>query len=85
MGFNLQIKAVNICGLGIHKNSKYRTHPVPYKIKEIVSSAKYVPTIYGLLETQLNFNHRRIKLPRGIRYLGETSGDRSKGGGLRTK
>ena len=81
MSASFQVKAVNICGLGIHRSSKYRTHPIPYKIKEIVSSAKYIPTVYGLLETQLRCDHRRIKLPRGIRYLGETSGDRNEGGG----
>ena len=81
MSASFQVKAANICGLGIHRSSKYRTHPIPYKIKEIVSSAKYIPTVYGLLETQLRCDHRRIKLPRGIRNLGETSGDRNEGGG----
>ena len=81
MGLTFQLKCVNVCGLGIHKSSKYRTHPIPHKIKEIVANAKYIPTLYGLLETQLNFDHRRIKLPRGLRYLGETSGNRENGGG----
>ena len=74
MSFSFQIKCVNIRGLGIHKNSKFRTHKVPSKIKELVCSSSHLPTFYALTETKLRHDHRKIKLPFGLNYVGETSG-----------
>lgn len=80
MDFSFQIICVNVCGMGLHTRTKYRSHPIPYKIKEIVSTSKYVPTLYALLETKLRHDHKRIKLPNGLNYLGETSGGRNLAG-----
>ena len=75
-----QVKSINIMGLSANSKSKFRNQGIPFKIKEIVASSKYVPTLYILTETKLKCNHQRIKLPRSLRYAGETSGITAKAG-----
>lgn len=75
-----QVKAVNVMGLCANSKSTFRNQGIPHKIKEVVSSSKYFPTLYCLTETKLKSNHQRIKLPRSLRYAGETSGITAKGG-----
>ena len=83
MGTNFQIMCVNVDGLGIHRKSKLRRHATPPIIKELISNAKNIPTLFCTLETQLRSDHRYIKLPKSTHYLKESSGDectRNKGG-----
>ena len=75
-----QIKFANVCGLGFHDKNKYRLEKVPYKIKELTSSSNYKPCLYFALETKLKSFHKNIRLPRSLRYLGETSSDCGTGG-----
>ena len=83
MGLSFQIKCCNVDGMGVHKKNTFRQHPTPPKIKELVSSAKHVPTLFCTLETQLRSDHRYIKLPKNVRYLKETSGNEfARNGGI---
>ena len=83
MGLSFQIKCCNVDGMGVHKKNTFRQHPTPPKIKELVSSAKHVPTLFCALETQLRSDHRYIKLPKNVRYLKETSGNEfARNGGI---
>ena len=66
--------------MGNQKNKKIRINGVLPKVKELVSSAKYIPTLFICVETKLKFSHKRIKLPKDLRYLGETSGQECKAG-----
>ena len=76
----LNIKFVNIRGLGFYSKGKYKLEKVPYKIKEFTASSNYLPHIYVCLETKLKCSHKEIKLPRGCKYGGETSGNEASGG-----
>ena len=78
--FPFQIKFVNVCGLGYHAKNKYRLEKVPYKIKELTSSSNYKPCLYFCVESKLKSFHKNIRLPRSLRYLGETSSDNGSGG-----
>jgi len=75
-----QIKAVNVMGLAVNSKSTFRNQGIPHKIKEIVASSRFLPTLYILTESKLKCNHQRIKLPRSLRYAGETSGITAKAG-----
>ena len=77
---SVNILCTNVRGLGQFRKNRYRLNGVPYKIKEMVSSCRHIPTIYFCLETKLKSFHRRIRLPRGMRYIGETSCDSGQGG-----
>ena len=76
----VNILCTNVRGLGQFKKNRYRLNGVPYKIKEMVSSCRHIPTIYFCLETKLKSFHRRIRLPKGMKYIGETSCDSGQGG-----
>ena len=75
-----QVKAINVMGLSANSKSSFRNQGIPHKIKEIVASSKFLPTLYILTESKLKCNHARIKLPRSLRYAGETSGIIAKAG-----
>ena len=77
---SLQIKFVNVFGIGKFEKNKFRLNGVPFKLKEMVASSKYVPCVYVCLETKLKSFHKQIKLPKGTRYIGETSNDDGCGG-----
>ena len=77
---SVQIKFVNVFGIGKFEKNKFRLTGIPFKIKELVASSNYVPTIYVCLETKLKSFHKQIKLPRGTKYIGETSNDDGCGG-----
>ena len=77
---SVNILCTNVRGLGQFRKNRYRLNGVPYKIKEMVSSCRHIPTIYFCLETKLKSFHRKIRLPKGMRYIGETSCDSGKGG-----
>ena len=76
----LNIKFVNIRGLGFYSKGKYKLDKVPFKIKELTASANYKPHIYICLETKLKCSHKDIRLPNGCKYGGETSGNEASGG-----
>ena len=76
----LNIKFVNIRGLGFYSKGKYKLDKVPFKIKELTASANYKPHIYVCLETKLKCSHKDIRLPNGCKYGGETSGNEASGG-----
>lgn len=78
--YAVNIICSNVRGLGSFKKNNYCLSKIPYKIKEMVSSSKYIPTIFFCLETHLKSFHRQIRLPRGLKYIGETSHDSGKGG-----
>ena len=77
---SLQIKFVNVFGLGHFSKSKFRLQGVPWKIKELVSEGNYIPTVYICVETKLTSFHKQIRLPKGTKYLAETSHDSASGG-----
>ena len=80
---SFEIKFCNIMGLGHFDKGKYTFHGIPYKIKELVSSSQNANTIYFCFETKLNANRKRkIKFPKGISYIGETSGNSGSAGVL---
>ena len=76
----IQILFSNVRGLGIHNKSKYRLNGINHKLTEFTASSKFVPSIYVCLETKLRSTHKKIKLPRGCKYGGETSGEDGRGG-----
>ena len=69
---NFNIVCANVMGLGIHSRSKNKMKGIPPKIRELVSSAKYVPSLYICLETKLDADHKPLKLPPNMEYVGET-------------
>lgn len=77
---NVQIYCSNVMGLGFHNSNRFHLNRVPFKIKEMISACKHVNTIFFAMETKLKSFHRQIKLPRGYKYVGETSCDSASGG-----
>lgn len=74
------IVCANVMGLGIHSRSKNKMKGVPTKIRELVSSAKYIPSLYICLETKLDADHKQLKLPPNMDYVGETCSPKPKAG-----
>ena len=66
--------------LGTSSKRNFRMNSISFKIRELVSSAKYVPSLFILLETKLKCFHKKISLPKSTKYLGETSGIAAKAG-----
>ena len=81
---SFQVIAVNVQGLGGKTRSKLnnKTKTVSYKIKELISSTRYIPTFYILSETKRKCNFARLNLPNHVHYIGETSSGTSPSGGL---
>lgn len=77
---SFQIFSANVRGLGFFNKSKFRLSSVNYKLKELSAASKFIPSIFVCTETRLKSFHKKIRLPRGCRYGGETSGDDGKGG-----
>ena len=69
---SFQVIAVNVQGLGGKTRSKLnnKTKKVSYKIKELISSTRYIPTFYILSETKRKCNFARLNLPNHVHYIG---------------
>ena len=72
---SFQVISVNVMGLGGKTKSKLnnKTKRVSHKIKEIISSSRFIPTFYVLCETKRKCNFASLNLPNHIEYIGETS------------
>ena len=81
---SFQVISVNVQGLGGQTKSKLnnKTKTVSHKIKEIISSARFIPTFYILSETKRKCNFASLNLPSHVHYIGETSSGSSPSAGL---
>ena len=80
---SFQILSSNVKGgLSIlsKSNSNFRSSGISYKINEVCSYAGNIPTIFCLSETKLKAGSSRIKLPRHVKYVGESSNQTSTAG-----
>ena len=77
-----QIFSANVKGLGSFNKSKFRLSGVNHKIKELSAAAKYQPSIFVLVESRLRSFHKKIRLPKGCKYGGESSGTEDSKGGI---